>query len=139
MATGPFLPFAQLGVISASGLQKTGNEAFTIVGCGGILVLLGVFGIILRKRFAFYNFLCGLACIGLTYYYQGALEDQFDSTKSTILGSPSIGAGLYVCYFGGALAIAGGLTCIEQRRQGRRPSTSSSRPQTNATLSRRAS
>lgn len=139
MALGPFLPFAQLGVISASGLQKTGNEAFSIVGAGAIVALLGVFGLILRKRFAFWNFICGFSCLGLTYYYQQALEDQLRPSESTLLGSPSIGSGLYVCYLGAVLAILAGLTCVEHRRKRQDPIRTNKRLQTSATLQRRAS
>jgi hypothetical protein len=119
LALGPFLPFVQLGVISASGLQKTGNEAFSLVGCGAGLALLGVFGLILRKRFSFWNCLCGFGSLGLTFYYQKALEEQLSSAGGTFLGSPSLGSGLYVCYLGAALAIVAGLTCLEQR--GKKP------------------
>lgn len=114
LALGPFLPFVRAGILSASGLEKTGNEAFTIVSSGIILAILGVFGILLRKRFAFWNVLNGAAAAGLTFYYQAAIEQQLATVQGI---SVSLGAGLHLCYFGSILAVVAGLICVQTTRR----------------------
>jgi len=114
LALGPFLPFVRAGLFSASGLEKTGNEAFTIVSGGIIVAILGVFGLLLRKRFAFWNVLNGAAAAGLTFYYQRAIEQQLATVQGI---SVSLGPGLHLCYFGSVLALVAGLMCVQVTRK----------------------
>ena len=116
MAIGPFLPFLSSWAGSASGLQTTGNRAFSIVSGGVIVTLLGIFGVILRKRFALWYVLNGASAAALMWYYQRKLEEQIGTSETNM----ALGAGVYVCYLGSVLAVVAGALCVEFKSGGNR-------------------
>jgi hypothetical protein len=96
LAIGPFLPWATIGFLSASGLQKTGNEAMVLTVLGIIGVVVAVTSLITKRiLLSLVPLLLGLAGFGLSLYYYLVLRAD--------LFAASLGAGIYVCLIGGVL------------------------------------
>jgi hypothetical protein len=94
---GPFLPWATAGVFSASGLQKTGNEALLLVGLGAIGLAVSAFSLVKQKdSLRFVSLSVGVLGLACSVYYLYALKDQIGESSSGIL-EVGIGAGIYLC------------------------------------------
>lgn len=113
---GPFMPWAKLGIFTASGLDKTGDEAL-------LLCLLGVASIVtsglsfLRKKDTalWLGFVTGGLGGLASFYYLGLIDQQVQSLRSYLF-TPQIGLGLYVALGGSALLLIAALTGVLARR-----------------------
>lgn len=94
-------------MISASGMQKTGNEAI-------VLTILGLVGIAIsvtslaerRNRFTWMLPLVGVVGLIFSGYYFFALRDQLSGVGDSILPL-SVGAGIYVCIVASIVVLIG--------------------------------
>lgn len=116
---GPFLPWATAGVFSASGLQKTGNEALLLVGLGAIGLGIAVFSLARKKdSLRLVPLLVGVLSLAFSAYYLYALRDQLGESSSDIL-EIGIGAGIYVCLVASIVVLLAALAArfgVEKRR-----------------------
>jgi len=113
------LPWATAGVFSASGLQKTGNEALLLVGLGAIGLGIAVFSLARKKdSLRLVPLLVGVLSLAFSAYYLYALRDQLGESSSDIL-EIGIGAGIYVCLVASIVVLLAALAArfgVEKRR-----------------------
>ena len=77
LAISPFLPWVTLGMISASGLQKTNNEALLLVAAGAIAAITAITSVAQRKPFPrWVPLVTGLGSGVLTWVYMTAVKEQ---------------------------------------------------------------
>ena len=106
---GPFLPWATVGFMSASGMQKTGNEAIVLTALGVIGVVIAVTSLIIKRSLlSLVPLLVGLVGFGLSVYYYLVLRD--DPLTA------SLGAGIYVCLIGGVVILVSAVLSRFKRR-----------------------
>lgn len=106
---GPFLSWINVGILSASGVQKTGNEAL-------VLTLLGVLGVIAailalvkgRDMLRWAPFVIGGLASAFSLFFFMALSAHAEELSNEFF-SPTLGAGLYICLGSGPLMILGTL------------------------------
>ena len=109
LAIGPFLPWATVGFVSASGVQKTGNEAIILTALGAIGVVIALASLITKRGLlSLIPLLVGLAGLGLSVYYYLVLRDD----PLTV----SLGAGIYVCLVGGVIILVSAMLDRLKRR-----------------------
>lgn len=100
---GPFMPWITLGMLSASGMDKTGSEAVVLVFLGLIAALMGASGL-KGKPVSRGVTVVGMVAGLLVVYYGTQI---FESVSSAPAGfSPSPGIGIYVTGFGAIIAVA---------------------------------
>jgi hypothetical protein len=116
---GPFLPWATAGVFSASGLQKTGNEALLLVGLGAISLGASAFSLVKKKdSLRIVSLLVGVLSLAFSAYYLYALNDQLRESSRDIL-EIGIGAGVYVCLVASIVVLLAAVSVrfgVEKRR-----------------------
>jgi hypothetical protein len=101
MAVGPLLPWATAGLLTASGMQKTGDEAM-------ILIVLGVAGALgplaslsqRRDLAGWAPMVTGLIGGALTFFYFDRLQTQLSGNEFA-----QIGVGVYVTFLGAGLLV----------------------------------
>lgn len=116
LLAGPFLPWATLGRLSASGVEKTDGEALILSGLGLIAMLVSIVSMGQRRDQA--GWACGIAGgfgLLLTYYYYDGLSTQLDGLRDGLL-SPQIGYGVYACFAGCALILMGLAASLGRKR-----------------------
>jgi uncharacterized membrane protein YjfL (UPF0719 family) len=105
LVIGPFLPWATAGIFSASGMQKTNNEAIVIMLLGLVGIAVSLVSLLSRRnRFAWVLLVVGAVCLVFSVYYYFALRDQLADVDSEYL-SASLGAGIYVCMIASVVAL----------------------------------
>ena len=111
LAVGPFLPWVQaflLTGLSVSGLQKTGNEAFLLVGLGVIGLVLGVVAVASgHYGVTWGSVVVGLIAFGLSVLYVRGLHAELRTAMAQGETDIALGAGVYICFFGGMMATVG--------------------------------
>ena len=111
LVIGPFLPWATVGFLSPSGVQKTGNEAIVLTALGVIgLVITAASVITKRSLLSLVPLLVGLVGLGLSLYYYLVLRD--DPLTA------SLGAGIYVCLIGGVVVLMSAISSRLKLRAG---------------------
>jgi hypothetical protein len=107
LAIAPFLPWATLGRLSATGVEKIGSEAYVLLVMGLAGLALPLEGLIQRKRMRKWAPLT-MGILGglLTVFYMIAIIEQLETID---IGDPKLGIGAYVAIFGSAMLIAGAL------------------------------
>jgi hypothetical protein len=116
LVLGPFLPWATAVIVSASGMQKTGNEALlvTLLGIAGIAV--SVISLIQRRdMLRWVLFVVGGISLAFSLYYLIAIRYQLAELSDEIL-PVSLGVGIYVCIVASIVVIAGALGVALRRR-----------------------
>ena len=79
LAAGPFLPWVQAGLLSADGVQKTGGEAYILVGLG--LVALLVAGLALGTSSGAAKvglFIIGIISTAASGYYLFTIQEHIE-------------------------------------------------------------
>lgn len=111
LALSPFLPWATLGMISASGMQKTNNEAMLLVVAAVITAIVAIASLAQRRRFArWVSLVMGAGAGGLTWMYMTQIQEQMAGIR---IGSPQLGDGVYVAFGGAALMVVAGVMSVE--------------------------
>jgi hypothetical protein len=109
LAIGPFLAWATAGIFSASGLQKTGNEAVALVLLGIIGAMVALVSLVQKRSvLSVIPLIIGLVGLGMSIYYYAALLDDLSGLDNELF-TPTLGAGIYVCLVAGVLVIIGAL------------------------------
>ena len=109
LVIGPFLPWAKVGFMSGSGVEKTGNEAIVLTALGVIGVVIAVTSLITKRNLlSLVPLLVGLVGLGLSVYDYLVLRD--DPLTA------SLGAGIYVCLIGGVVVLVSALLSRLKRR-----------------------
>lgn len=107
LVIGPFLPWMTALWVSASGLQKTGNEAIALVILGIVGLASSVVSLILKRRgFTAAPFFVGLVSLALTIFYYVQLHDQLSDPGAEEIGV-MLGSGIYLCLVGAIVVIVG--------------------------------
>ena len=99
---GPFLPWISLGYLSASGVEKTGGEAYIIVCLGLIAAIVG--GAALSQGRQLPKAAAAVGVISTTLSVVYAMQ-IVETTSSGGMLSPSTDVGLYVTFAGSLVAI----------------------------------
>jgi hypothetical protein len=119
LVIGPFLSWMNAHVleeISASGLQKTDNEALLIVILGVIGAAFAVVSLALKRRtFTWVLFVVGLVSLGLSVYYYVQLRDQLIYPDLGDI-STSLGTGIYICLVGSIVVLVGALVAAVSKK-----------------------
>lgn len=107
MIVAPFLPWVRLGVLSASGIDKTGGEALLVSVCGA-LALISVIASFAKgtDRMGWVPFLFSLVGGGLSFFYYSAATTQLSDLQGALL-TPTIGSGPYVAIASAGLVFLG--------------------------------
>jgi hypothetical protein len=125
LAIGPFLPWLSLGMLSASGIQKTGGEAWALVFVGGVAVVTAIVSLA-TKRPRVHVGLIVLAVIAgaLCAYYFNAIGQnltEVNESAAAFGGEATFGSGLFMSCGGAVLllifAIIGALPSVGARRR----------------------
>ena len=111
----PFLPWASALWVSASGLQKTGNEAIVLVILGVMGVAFSVVSLLLRRRMMAAPLVIGLVGVAFGVWYYVQLRDQLADPDLQDMGA-AIGSGIYLCLVGALLAVVGAMVVFASRK-----------------------
>lgn len=105
LAASPLLPWATLGVLSASGLQKTGSEALSLSALGVLGAITPMIVLVTkRQRAGWSSILCGIVGFGLATMWLVAIQEGMPA-RGTL--APSVGIGLFVAYAGTLMLVIG--------------------------------
>jgi hypothetical protein len=109
LAIGPFMPWLSLGMLSASGIQKTGGEAWALVLVGAVAVVAAIVSLA-TKRPRVHGGLIILAVIGggLCAYYFNAMGQnlaEVNEKAAAFGGEATFGAGMFMCCGGAVLLL----------------------------------
>lgn len=112
VALSPFLPWVTAGIFSASGLQKAGNEALTLVALGLLAALVGLL-VLVRAAHAggLVHVLLAIVSLALLAFYHSALKDHIASLESDVI-RVELGVGIYVGFIGAVLMLVGGIAAL---------------------------
>jgi hypothetical protein len=116
LLAGPFLPWATLGRLSVSGVEKTDSEALVLSGLGLIAMLVAIVSMGQRRDQA--GWACGVAGglgLLLTYHYHEGVSGQLAGLRDGLI-SPQVGYGLYACFAGCALILMGLAASLGRKR-----------------------
>jgi len=117
---GPFLPWSAAGILSASGLQWTGNEALVLVGLGAIGLGVSAFSLAKKKdHLRFISLYAGVLSLAFSGYFLYATIVHLGESLNDIL-EIGIGAGLYLCLVASAVFLLAALAVLfglEKRRR----------------------
>jgi hypothetical protein len=118
LALGPFLPWMTVGLLSASGIEKTDGEALLLTAMGTLALVVGFISLGRERCSATWLLaLTALAAGGLTVLYQSELNAQTDRLAGHHALSPRTGVGIYVCFAGVALLLVSVVSAITRRRR----------------------
>jgi len=118
VGVGPFLPWATAGIMSANGMQKTGDEAITLVLVGFIGLLTSLVGLTQKRaKYTWVTLLAGLVGVCLAGFYYMQVKEQLEGLSGGII-TPSIGFGMYACLVGSVLLLVGGGVALSKPRKG---------------------
>ncbi len=100
LAISPFLPWLTLGALSFNGMQKTGDEAWALVGIGTLAVISGVTSLATKRaRMHWGMVVLGLIASVLTAIYFGQMKDNLEEVNRNLadVGAvATLGAGVYL-------------------------------------------
>jgi hypothetical protein len=117
LSVGPFLPWMTAGMLSVDGIQKTGQEAWIIVGMGVIVASVGLSALTSSRRTGTATvvllFLGSAIGLGLTGWYFWQLWSQ---TQGRGAFQPQLGVGLYVTAAGGIVALIGAFMSEQKKK-----------------------
>ena len=112
VAISPFLPWVTMGILSASGLQKTGNEALVLVGFGLLAALLALLELVrAAETSGLLHLILGGICLALLMYYKSSFQTHLDELEGGLF-QVELGSGIYIGMFGAALMVAGGIAAL---------------------------
>ncbi len=114
LAIGPFLPFVTAGPMSASGVEKTGNEALILTAFGVFAMIAGLVSLARKQdMMGWVGMLSGGVGALLTTRYYLLLQESLPPGNDFI--RVSIGPGVYLCFIASALIMAGMLSMLRIR------------------------
>jgi hypothetical protein len=114
LVIGPFLPWMtayMFSGISASGLQKTGNEALVLVFLGVVGVAFGVVSVSLKRAT-----LAGVVGLGMSIRYYVQLRGQLSDPELEDF-AVSLGTGIYLCLVASIVVLVGGVVAVASRKR----------------------
>jgi drug/metabolite transporter (DMT)-like permease len=117
LVIGPFLAWLTAGFISASGMQKTGNEALVLVFLGIIGIAVAAISLAQRRdRVKWVAFVVGVVGLIFSIYYYFALRDQLSEINDGLF-SASLGVGIYVCIIASVAVLVGAIAVAVHRKE----------------------
>jgi len=111
LVLGLFLPWAQMGLFSASGFQKV-SDSFVFLIAAAVTLILSLIGLSGKKGGGLLIVVLNLGAlvyIGYIYYI------LMDSLPKTGMFSPQIGSGIYLSGVGALIAMLGGSMLSEKK------------------------
>lgn len=122
VAIGPLLPWVEAGMVSASGLKKSGGEAVGLMVLGLLAVALLAVGIAQRKKSSgIAVMIVALLAGGWSMIYYKGIGEELERINAELgpelQGIASIGAGLYLCLAGAVVLIIGGAVMYAKPRK----------------------
>ena len=118
LAIGPFMAWATAGIFSASGMQKTGNEAIVIVVLAIIGIVLAVLSLVSKRSIlSIVPLIAVLVCLAMSIFYYVQLREDLSGADNEFF-SVGIGAGIYLCLVGGVFALVGSIIGGFKRKRG---------------------
>ena len=118
LVVGPFMAWATAGIFSASGMQKTGNEAIVIVVLGVIGIVLAVLSLVSKRSvLSVVPLIAALVSLAMSIFYYVQLREDLSGMDNEFFAA-GIGAGIYLCLVGGVLALIGAIVGGFKRKRG---------------------
>ena len=112
---GLFLPWAQLGIVTATAFQKTPDSIY-LVASGAITALLCIVGISTKKNYGLFIVILNFISGGLLAYLHFLLQENLSGIQ--VFGaSAQIGTGFWMCIIGVIVGLIGGGMMAEKKKK----------------------
>lgn len=118
LLAGPFLPWVKAGIFSADGIQKTGGEAYILVGLGALTLASALYSLTTTKNLAWPPIILGILSAIVSTYFLITLVQQISGIRLNI----SIGIGVFAILIGSIFILLGGVGSIISKNKKKKAS-----------------